>query len=171
MVTNDSRRWSIVHPEVPQRSGKINGLTKFDAGFFGVHQRQVNTMDSMCRLLIEKTAEAIYDAGVHPSELENTRTGVFLGVCFSESEKLWFYRNLVSKNFCVTGCMRSIVSNRISYWLKLKGPSFILDTACSSSSYAFEHAYKAIKSGQCDNAIVGGSNLCLHPNVTLQFAR
>lgn len=125
----------------------------------------------MCRLLIEKTAEAIYDAGLHPSDLEGTRTGVFLGVCFSESEKLWFYQKLVSNNFCVTGCMRSIISNRISYWLKLKGPSFILDTACSSSSYAFEHAYRAIRTGQCDNAIVGGSNLCLHPNVTLQFAR
>lgn len=171
MVTIDSRRYDVDHPEIPKRSGKINGLEKFDAGFFGIHQRQANTMDSMCRLLMEKTVEAIYDAGLHPIDLENTRTGVFLGVCFSESEKLWFYQNLVSNNFCVTGCMRSIISNRISYWLKLRGPSFILDTACSSSSYAFEHAYRAIKSGQCDNAIVGGSNLCLHPNVTLQFAR
>lgn len=61
--------------------------------------------------------------------------------------------------------------NRISYWLKLRGPSFILDTACSSSLYAFEQAYRSIRTGKCDGAIVAGSNLCLEPYVSLQFAR
>lgn len=37
--------------------------------------------------------------------------------------------------------------------------------------YAFEHGYKAIREGICDAAIVAGSNLCLHPYVSLQFSR
>jgi acyl transferase domain-containing protein len=45
----------------------------------------------------------------------------------------------------------------------VSGPSFAIDTACSSSMYALEHAYRAMRNGQCDSAIVGGSNLCLHP--------
>lgn len=68
-------------------------------------------------------------------------------------------------------CERSMMANRISYFLKLKGPSFVCDTACSSSLYAFENAYKALREGLCDQAIVGGANLCLHPFVSLQFAR
>jgi fatty acid synthase len=47
----------------------------------------------------------------------------------------------------------------------------MLDSACSSSLYAVEHAYKAIQDGQCDSAIVGGSNLCLHPYISLMFTR
>jgi fatty acid synthase len=51
------------------------------------------------------------------------------------------------------------------------GPSFAIDTACSSSMYALEHAYRAMKNGQCDSAIVAGSNLCLHPLASLRFFR
>jgi acyl transferase domain-containing protein len=68
-------------------------------------------------------------------------------------------------------CSRAMLANRISFTLGLTGPSFLLDTACSSSMYALDCAFNAIRSGECDGAIVGGSNLLLHPYVTLQFAR
>lgn len=64
-----------------------------------------------------------------------------------------------------------MLSNRISYSLGLHGPSFLVDTACSSSMYALDVAFSAIRSGECDAAIVGGSNLLLHPNTSIQFAR
>jgi hypothetical protein len=51
------------HPEIPQRTGKLLNVSKFDASFFGVHFKQANTMDPMCRMLLEKTYEAIVDAG------------------------------------------------------------------------------------------------------------
>ncbi|XP_011647146.1 fatty acid synthase-like, partial [Pogonomyrmex barbatus] len=59
----------------------------------------------------------------------------------------------------------------ISYFLDLKGPSYTVDTACSSSLYAFALAYHYIISGRCKDAIIAGSHLCLHPLITLQFAR
>lgn len=64
-----------------------------------------------------------------------------------------------------------MMANRISYWLKTNGPSYITDTACSSSLYSFEQAYKDLRQGKCDYALVCGANLCLHPYVSLQFAR
>lgn len=64
-----------------------------------------------------------------------------------------------------------MLANRISYWLGVSGPSYTVDSACSSSLFAIEHAYRAIKDGLCDAAIVGGSNLALHPYVSLQFSR
>lgn len=64
-----------------------------------------------------------------------------------------------------------MLANRVSYCLGLTGPSFMLDTACSSSMYALDAAFSAIRNGECDAALVGGSNLCLHPYTTLQFAR
>ncbi|XP_044764578.1 fatty acid synthase-like [Coccinella septempunctata] len=171
MIDGDFRRWHPIHPEIPQRTGKIYDIGKFDTGFFGIHHRQANTMDPMARIILEKTVEAIFDAGLHPSELEGTKTGVFVGVCFAESEREIFFEFQETQNFAMTGCMRSMMTNRLSYFLKLKGPSMVTDTACSSSLYALEHAYNAMRNGLCDMAIVGGSNLCLHPFVSLQFAR
>ncbi|XP_015515781.2 fatty acid synthase [Neodiprion lecontei] len=171
LVTDDDRRWKLDHPEIPQRTGKINGIGKFDSLFFGVHFKQAHTLDPMCRMLLEHAYEAIIDAGVNPRQLRGSNTGVFIGACFSESEKTWFYEKLQVNGFGITGCSRAMLANRISYWLGSHGPSYTVDSACSSSLFALDHAYRAIRSGQCDAAIVGGANLCLHPYVSLQFSR
>ncbi|KAH9640519.1 hypothetical protein HF086_001568 [Spodoptera exigua] len=171
LISGDARRWKLAHPEIPQRTGKINNVNKFDASFFGVHYKQAHTMDPMCRILLEKAYEAVIDAGVNPKELRDTKTGVFVGACFSESEKTWFYEKMQVNGFGITGCSRAMLANRISYWLGVTGPSYTVDSACSSSLYALEHAFRAIRDGHCDAAIVGGSNLCLHPYVSLQFSR
>jgi fatty acid synthase, animal type len=56
----------IDHPEIPKRTGKLNNIDKFDAAFFGVHYKQAHSMDPMCRVLLEKSYEAIVDAGESP---------------------------------------------------------------------------------------------------------
>uniref|UniRef100_A0A1A9UN58 Fatty acid synthase n=1 Tax=Glossina austeni TaxID=7395 RepID=A0A1A9UN58_GLOAU len=171
MIDDDERRWRHFHPEIPKRNGKIDGLEKFDAAFFGVHHKQSHAMDPQARMLIEVAYESIIDAGINPKSLRGTRTGVFVGACVSESEKTWFYDKVSSGGFGVTGCSRAMLANRISYCLGLEGPSFLVDTACSSSMYALDNAFTAFRNGEIDAAIVGGANLCLHPFVTLQFAR
>lgn len=171
LISDDDRRWKLEHPEIPQRTGKLVEIRKFDAAFFGVHFKQAHVMDPMCRMLLEKSFEAVLDAGINPRTLRGSRTGVFVGACFSESEKTWFYEKLQVDGFGITGCSRAMLANRISYWFGINGPSYTVDSACSSSLYALEHAYKSIRYGHCDSAIVGGCNLCLHPYVSLQFAR
>ena len=51
------------HPEIPAWTGKLYNIEKFDASFFGVHIIQAQVMDPQCRMLLEKTYEAIVDAG------------------------------------------------------------------------------------------------------------
>lgn len=41
--------------------------------------------------------------GVNPKELRDTKTGVFVGACFSESEKTWFYEKMQVNGFGITG--------------------------------------------------------------------
>ncbi|XP_045453921.1 fatty acid synthase-like [Melitaea cinxia] len=171
LVSGDSRRWKMTHPDIPQRTGKINNLEKFDASYFGLNYKEAHTMDPMSRIILERTYEAIIDAGFNPEELRNTKTGVFVGCSISESEKTWVYDKLHVNNYGITGCSKTMIANCISIWLGVQGPSFSLDTACSSSLYAFELAFKSIRSGKCDAAIVGGANLCLHPHMSLQFSK
>ncbi|XP_023310464.1 fatty acid synthase-like [Anoplophora glabripennis] len=166
-----NRRWDLIHPEIPPCSGTIPDIEQYDRGFFGVHERQSDSLDPVISLVQEKTIEAILDAGLNPLDLENTRTGVFMGACYCENDKMCYFVNLIPNSYTMTGAQRSMIAHRLSYFLKLKGPSYVTDTACSSSLYAFEHAYQALRRGEIDNAIVGGVNLCLHPLQTLQFAR
>lgn len=63
------------------------------------------------------------------------------------------------------------ISNRISFTLGLVGPSFTLDTACSSSGTALDVAHTYIQLGVCDSAIVASSNLILHPNQSYSFGK
>lgn len=103
MVDDDERRWRHTNAEIPKRSGKINRLEKFDATFFGVHYKQAHTMDPQCRMLLEHAYEAVLDAGVNPRTLRGSRTGVYIGACFAESEKTWFYEKVSTGGFGITG--------------------------------------------------------------------
>lgn len=103
MVDDDERRWRHTNPEIPKRTGKTVNLEKFDAFFFSVHHRQAQTMDPQCRMLLEHSYEAILDAGVNPKTLRGSRTGVFMGCCFAESEETWFYERMVKDGLGLTG--------------------------------------------------------------------
>ncbi|KAJ4448692.1 hypothetical protein ANN_00082, partial [Periplaneta americana] len=149
--------------------GKLLDIEKFDASFFNVSFKEAHTMDPVARILMEKVYETLADAGVNPAHVRGKRIGVYLGRSFSESEKTWFYEKLQEGGLGYLGCCQSIMANRISQWLGILGPSYMVDTACSSSSYALEHAYRAIRDGHCEAAIVAGSNLCLHPYITIQL--
>lgn len=103
MVDDDERRWRHTIPEIPKRLGKVHRLEKFDAFFFSVHHRQANTMDPQCRMLLEHSYEAILDAGVNPKNLRESRTGVFMGCCFAESEETMFYGKMIKDGLGLTG--------------------------------------------------------------------
>ncbi|KAL4702305.1 hypothetical protein ACJJTC_018435, partial [Scirpophaga incertulas] len=171
LVTADDRRWPPGLHGLPERNGKLKDLEHFDATFFGVHAKQAHLMDPQLRLLLESTHEAIVDAGFAPSELRGSRTGVFVGVSNSESEERWTQDPDRINGYGLTGCCRAMFPNRISYTFDLKGPSYAIDTACSSSMFALAQAFTAIRAGHCDAAIVAGSNLCLKPGNSLNFHR
>ncbi|KAG5885210.1 hypothetical protein JTB14_012233 [Gonioctena quinquepunctata] len=171
LVTDDERRWPSALYGLPTRTGKLKDLQYFDATFFGVHAKQAHVMDPQLRILLELTHEALVDAGVNPGEMKGSKTGVFIGVSDSESSEFWTQDPDQVNGYGLTGCCRAMFPNRISYTFDFTGPSYAIDTACSSSLFAFQQAVTAIKTGQCDSAIVGGVNLLLKPTSSLQFHR
>ncbi|KAM6175935.1 fatty acid synthase [Erethizon dorsatum] len=171
MVTDDDRRWKAGLYGLPRRCGKLKDLTKFDASFFGVHPKQAHTMDPQIRLLLEVTYEAIVDAGINPASLRGTNTGVWVGVSGSEASEALSRDPETLVGYSMVGCQRAMMANRISFYFDFKGPSIALDTACSSSLMALQMAYQAIRSGECPAAIVGGINVLLKPNTSVQFLK
>ncbi|KAG7154441.1 Fatty acid synthase-like [Homarus americanus] len=169
MVTEDGRRWTPGAHGLPRRSGKLPDLAHFDSAFFSVSPRQAHAMDPQLRLLLELTYEAILDAGMNPSELRGRRVGVYMGVSSSESEEAWTADPANVSGYALTGCCRAMFPNRISYTFDFKGPSFAIDTACSSSMVALQTAWSAVSEGEVEAAIVGGTNLTLKPQNSMQF--
>ncbi|CAK1590491.1 unnamed protein product [Parnassius mnemosyne] len=164
-------RWNYNHPEVAQYAGRIPDLEKFDAQFFKVHYRLGHTMDPMARKVLEQAYQAIYDAGVNPEHFSGKKVGVYIGTCFSETEKTCFYMVGATHGLGIAGCNKSMFANRISYWLNVKGPSMSIDSSCCSSIAALEQAYLAMTRGECEAAIVGGGNICLHPQSSVHYGR
>nr|XP_027196308.1 fatty acid synthase-like [Dermatophagoides pteronyssinus] len=169
MVTEDDRRWPVGFYGLPGRNGKLKDLSKLDAQFFGIHGKQARNMDPQARILLELTYEAIVDAGVNPQTLRGTRTGVFIGSSTSEVEEALVEDIERANGYALTGCSRSMFSNRISFTFDFQGPSYTMDTACSSSFMALQQAILALKTNECDQAIVGGTNLCIRPVTSVQF--
>ncbi|KAK7919517.1 hypothetical protein WMY93_010801 [Mugilogobius chulae] len=171
MVTEDNRRWEPGLFGLPRRNGKLKDISHFDAVFFGVHPKQANTMDPQLRLMLEVAYEAIVDAGLNPASVRGTKTGVYIGVSGSEAGEAFSRDPEELLGYSMTGCQRAMLANRLSYYFDFSGPSTAIDTACSSSLLALENAFHAIRLGQCEAALVGGVNLLLKPNTSVQFMK
>ncbi|KAI0817576.1 hypothetical protein GGR55DRAFT_673409 [Xylaria sp. FL0064] len=138
-------------------------VRQFDSTFFGIHPKEVLTLDPAQRKFLEVVYETFESAGVPLHKLSGSKTGTFVGN-FNYDHQLMHYRDPENAlPYSVTGSGITILSNRINYVFNLKGPSMTLDTACSSSLYALHLACSAIQTGDCDAAIVGGTNLILTP--------
>lgn len=152
--------WRLYYDESNTKlGGFINNVRSFDASFFGISPREAKLMDPQQRLILESVCSTIEDAGHKMSELKGSDMGVFIGTTGAD------YMALSNKidGYTLTGIARSVTANRISYLFDWHGPSEPVDTACSSSLVAFHRAVKAIKTGECSQAIVGGVNVILSP--------
>ncbi|GAA0618076.1 type I polyketide synthase [Kutzneria viridogrisea] len=157
--------------EVPRRGGFLADVAGFDAGFFGITPREAALMDPQQRILLEVAHAALEHAGIRPSSLRGSGTGVFVGTSASEYGALSMADPSTVDAWSATGAAPSVIANRLSYVLDLRGPSSVVDTACSSSLVAVHQAVRSLQHGESDLAFAAGVNLMLTPGVTATFDR
>ena len=138
--------------------GFIDGFAEFDPLFFSMTPGQVLEMDPQERLFLQTTWEVLENAG-YTRELiakrHNGRGGVFVGITKTgfdlHGPELWARGQSV---FPYTSF--GSVANRVSYLLNLHGPSFPIDTMCSSSLTAIHEACEHLLRSECEIAVAGG---------------
>ncbi|HEX5541892.1 MAG TPA: SDR family NAD(P)-dependent oxidoreductase, partial [Micromonospora sp.] len=174
------RGWSadLYDPEIgkPGRTysregGFLHDAAQFDPDFFGISPREAHAMDPQQRLLLEVAWETIERAGIDPTSLKGTSTGVFAGVMYHDwglrlgplPEDLAGYHG--------NGSLASVVSGRVAYVLGLEGPAVTVDTACSSSLVAMHWAAQALRRGDCSLALAGGVTVMSTPDTFIDMSR
>ncbi|PCG85174.1 non-ribosomal peptide synthetase [Streptomyces sp. WZ.A104] len=151
------------------RGGYIDGFDEFDPAFFGISPREADHMDPQQRKLLEVAWDALEDGGQRPADLAGGNVAVYVGA-FTLDYKILQFADLGFASLAAhtaTGTMMTMVSNRISYCFDFRGPSLSVDTACSSSLVAVHLACQALKSGESDLALAGGTLLHMAPQYTV----
>ncbi|MFI6982152.1 type I polyketide synthase [Embleya sp. NPDC050154] len=164
-------------PSVPGRmntrwGGFIDDVDRFDPAFFGISPREARSMDPQQRLALELGWEAFENAGIVPASLADSATGVWIGANYDDYARLVHQAGPEAVDrHTVTGLQRGVLANRLSYLLRLRGPSMSVDAAQSSALVAVHLACESLRRGETTLAVAGGVNLNLIPDSTLGAAK
>ncbi|WP_267465590.1 polyketide synthase [Nocardia farcinica] len=176
-------RWDIdaYYDPSPAAPGKMTvrhaatlaDIDGFDAAFFGISPAEAARMDPRHRMLAETTWHAIEHAGIDPTTLRGSDTGVFVGgdEFLNDHLRRLDPADLGTDPHVATGATLSMTAGRLSHLLGCHGPSMVLATACSGSLVAVHTAISAIRRGECDTAIVAAAKLLIDPVETVQLCK
>lgn len=162
---------SVKGHSVTFKAGVVGDVTLFDNAFFGMSVSEAASLDPQQRLALEMSYEAILNAGIKVSDLKHSNTAVVIGAASTDMAMHKADDLEAIGPYSMTGTNLSIISNRLSYFYDLHGPSLTVDTACSSSLVALHTACEYLRSGRVDLALTGGVNILLSPMPFIGFSQ
>jgi acyl transferase domain-containing protein len=121
--------------------------------------------------MLEVTFEAFEDAGIKPDDVWGSRTGVYAGMWSSDFEHLLSNSKDDIDVYSTTGSGRYAAAGRLAYFFNLQGPTFTIDTACSTSLVAVHLAAQSLQLRESDLAVCSAANLILNPFISIGYSR
>ncbi|KAG6358778.1 hypothetical protein INS49_012297 [Diaporthe citri] len=132
----------------------------FDAPFFNMSPREALQTDPMQRLALVTAYEALERSGYVANRTASTdlhRVGTFYGQASDDYREVNTAQEIGT--YFITGGCRAFGPGRINYFFKFSGPSYSIDTACSSGLATIHIACNSLWNGDTDMAVAGGMNV------------
>ena len=140
----------------------LENVEWFDAPFFNFSSRQAELTSPEHRLFLECAWEALECSGYTTQHYDGV-VGVYAGSGISH------YLEYTGQNELLRPSMRGVeasfgndlnyLSTLVSYQLNLKGPSLMVQTACSTGLVTIHIASQSLLNGECDMALAGAVNI------------
>ncbi|MEY9862675.1 acyl transferase domain-containing protein [Catenulispora sp. GAS73] len=163
-------RWPTALVPEYRRGGFLDDVAGFDAAFFGISPNEAAAMDPQQRLALELAWEALEYARIVPETVRDSDASVFIGAIGNDYAGIQDRLGVQSPH-SYTGTHRTIIANRVSYFLRLRGASLTVDTGQSSSLVAVQMACESLRRGDTGLALAGGVNLNLAGQTTAAIGR
>jgi phthiocerol/phenolphthiocerol synthesis type-I polyketide synthase A len=138
---------------------------EFDAEFFSIAPREAAAMDPQQRLVLEVACEALENAGITVQAIRGTQTSVFVGLTANDYS-LSVAGKLPPQDvdaYASFGNAANFAAGRLAYFLGVRGPALVIDSACSSSLVTVHLACQSLRRRESDAALAAGTNLILSP--------
>ncbi|MDO0924341.1 beta-ketoacyl synthase N-terminal-like domain-containing protein [Streptomyces sp. TG1A-8] len=159
-------------PSLVRMVSAVDGIDRFDSGFFGYSPAEAADVDPQQRLLLETAYHALEDAGCVDAEAAGTM-GVYAGSADSRYYPAHLYPRFAGQPGSValvhaaTANSLGTLATRLSYELGLTGPSLSLQTACSTALVAVHTACQDLLDYRCDTALAAA--VSLNPSAFLGY--
>ena len=152
-------------------AGVVHNTLDIDHAVYGISPREAESMDPQQRWILQLVWRAMENANLTAEHIKDERVGVYVGASNIEYGNLAAGDPAAASPYFMTGNTLSVIANRISHVLGVKGPSMTVDTACSSGLVALDLAVRALEAGDIDTAIVGSISTLSHPLSFVGFAQ
>jgi 3-oxoacyl-[acyl-carrier-protein] synthase II len=144
-----------------------------------IDRKEAKRTDRFAQLAIAASVQAMRQAGLDelPAGIDAERFGVIIG---SGIGGIWTFeeqhRKLIERGpsrispFFVPMFISDIAAGLVSIRWGLKGPNYCTVSACASSAHAVGNAYRAIRYGEADLMVAGGTEATVSPQTVAGFA-
>jgi polyketide synthase PksN len=146
----------------------LDNITDFDAALFRIPASTAAVMDPQALLVLEESLKACCHAGYSQAELKASSTGVYLG---ARSQHHPSEEAIYEAQDSIVAVGQNYLASNISRYFDLRGPSLVVDTACSSALVAMQVAIQALLTGEIATALVGAVSLLQTDAVLRIFER
>ncbi len=140
--------------------GWLEEIERFDPAFFNIHENDAAIMDPQARIILEESLRAVYDAGYEHKQLCGQKIGVYVG---GRTQSTLGMDSILKAPNPILGMGQNYLAANISRFLNFKGPSMVVDTACSSGITGMQLAMDGLRGKRMDMALVGAVNILINP--------
>lgn len=145
-----------------------------------IPSREEKRLSRVAVMSIAAAKEAFRDAGLNPDALDPRaclETGVILGtggggIAYAEEQYQRFFKESIRQchPFTVSSAFVGMLSSEVSIALRLRGPSHVISTGCTSSTDAIGYAFQQIRYGHLRRVLTGGADCCITPGILASYS-